>query len=169
MFGIRVNEAALTALGGPGFQLDATEDVLRTMVDSGIEVWGEVVVWTGGGRQVPPPGNFPDLTGWECQVNSFHLEDLLPVEVSVSEDDDDLTVDEAGQLEMLRQGLALGVELCRLAYDRTVPLRCVVAVDGSGGTFRFHRIRAGEDWLRTDMDEYRSSKIGVVEAVPPKK
>src|SRR5436190_16227544 len=87
---------------------------LQAMVDGGIEVRGEVVVWTDGARWAePPPGNFPDLTGWECFVNSFHLEDVVPVEVVVS-DEGKPWIGDSDQVVLLRHGVGFALEVCRL-------------------------------------------------------
>jgi hypothetical protein len=142
---------------------------LQAMVADGIEVRGEVVVWTDGARwAAPPPGNSPDLTGWECFVNSFHLEDVVPVEVVVS-DEGEPSISDADQLVLLRHGVAFALEVCRLAahLDLPVAVRCVVATNRTNGTFRFHRIRAGEDWVLPDLNDYRLEKVAVVEVQPP--
>jgi hypothetical protein len=43
----------------------------------------------------------------------------------------------------------------------------VVATNRTNGTFRFHRIRAGEDWVLPDLNDYRLEKVAVVEVQPP--
>ena len=142
---------------------------LRAMVADGIEVRGEVVVWMDGARWAePPPGNFPDLTGWECFVNSFHLEDVVPVEVALS-DEGEPSISEADQCVLLRHGVAFALEVCRLAasFERPIPVRCVVATNRTNGTFRFHRVRVGEDWVLADLNAYGSERVVVVELQPP--
>ncbi|MDI6102307.1 hypothetical protein QLQ12_27180 [Actinoplanes sp. NEAU-A12] len=139
---------------------------LRAIADAGIEVREEVVVWKDGARwAVPAPGNFPDLTGWECFVNSFHLEDVVPVQVARS-DEGQPSVSDADQVVLLRHGLALALEVCRLAAELTVAVRCVVATNSTNGTFRFHRIRAGEDWVLADLNAYESEKVVVADFAP---
>lgn len=141
---------------------------LRAMVADGIEVRGEIVVWNDGARwAAPAPGNFPDLTGWECFVNSFHLEDEVSVGVVLSEDGEP-SISEADQVVLLRHGVAFALEVCRLAGDLEVPMpvRCIVATNSTNGTFRFHRIRAGEDWAQADLDAYKLEKVVVVDFQP---
>jgi hypothetical protein len=170
---IRMNDAAVSGLGvltgrglvGPPGGLGAG---LRAMVAAGIEVRGQVVVWNDGARwAAPPPGSFPDLTGWECFVNSFHLEDVVPVEVVLSEEADPL-ISEADQVVLLRHGVALALEVCRLAavLEGPIPSRCMVATNRTNGTFRFHQIRDGQDWVLTDLNAYQSEKVVVVDFQP---
>lgn len=143
---------------------------LQEIADKGVELRGEVVVWTGGAKWAPqPPGGFPDLTGWECFVNSFHLEDEVPVRKTTSPDGQP-SVSEQDQLTLLRHGVTLGLLVCRAAaaLARPVPVRCVVAVNDTNGTFRFHRIRPGEDWVLPDLDSYRREKVVVIDVEPPR-
>jgi hypothetical protein len=142
---------------------------LLAAVAKGIEIRDEVIVWTDGARWAePPPGRFPDLTGWECFVNSFHLEDEVPVEEVVS-DDGAPWISHSDQVVLLRQGVAFALEVCRLAANAhpAIAVRCVVATNYTNGTFRFHRIRAGEDWV-ADLNTYQDDHmVVVVEAQPP--
>lgn len=170
MLSIRMNSLAVAGLGllsESNFSpVEPLVPGLQAMAAGGVEVRGAVVVWPGGALWAdPPPGR--DLTGWECFVNSFHLEDEVPVGVAVSGDGEpSITEDE--QLVLLRQGVSLGLALCRSAagLEPPVPIRCVVNANATNGTFRFHRIRAGEDWVRPDLDDYRSEKMAVIEVQP---
>lgn len=139
---------------------------LRDLADGGVEARGDVVVWPGGATWAEsPPGRYGDLTGWECSVNSIHLEDAVPVTVTVNGDGEP-SISEADQLLLLRQGIALGEALCRTAAEARppMPLRCLVGVNATAGTFRFHRIRPGEDWLLPDLDGYVSEMIAVIDS-----
>ncbi|MFC7625014.1 hypothetical protein [Microlunatus sp. GCM10028923] len=95
----------------------------------------------------------PDFTGWECELNSFHLDDVVPVRVDVSPDDEPL-ISEPDQLLMLRQGLKFAHEVVQLARALDAPVRCLVSVARDSGTFRFHRVRPGETWAMADLDTY---------------
>ena len=143
---------------------------LTAIAEKGIELRDEVVVWRGGARWAsPPPGDFPDLTGWECFVNSFHLEDEVPVKRRRTADGEP-RISREGQVVLLRQGLALGLAVCQRAAEADLPLavRCVIATNRTNGTFRFHRIRAGEDWVRTDLNSYDDDDMVVVVELLPK-
>jgi hypothetical protein len=168
-----MNDAAASGLGiltgsallGPSEGITAG---LRAMVAKGIEVRGEVVVWRDGAQwAAPPPGGFPDLTGWECFVNSFHLEDEVPVTVVLS-DEGEPSISDRDQIVLLRHGVAFGLEVCRLASGLASPvaLRCIVATNATNGTFRFHRIRPGEEWVLDDLNAYRSEKVAVIDLAP---
>ncbi|MGK4579241.1 hypothetical protein [Kitasatospora sp. HPMI-4] len=119
-----------------------------------------------GRQERPGPQQLGDLTGWECGVNCFHLEDLVPVRVRVA--DGQPAIDAHCQRELLQQGLTLGWELCDLGrgLPEPVALRCIASVSGSSGTFRFHRIRPGEEWLHPDLDGYLLDRLVVVESSP---
>ena len=69
---------------------------------------------------------------------------------------------------LLRHGVAFALEVCRLAagLEVPVPVRCVVATNRTNGTFRFHRIRTGEDWALPDLNAYQSEKVVVVDLQP---
>jgi hypothetical protein len=170
---IRMNDAAAVALGvlsglKAAVPPDQLSPGLRRLVAEGVEVAGGVVVWSGRARpDASPPGIFPDLTGWERSVNSFHLEDEVPVEVATSDDGEPL-IAERDQVTLLRQGVALALEVCRLIteLDRSIPLRCIVSAGSTNGTFRFHRLRSGEEWL-ADLDRYELERLVVVDVQPP--
>jgi|SRR5205814_10196809 len=168
-----MNDEAVAALGvllggDAAVPPDRLSPGLRRLVAEGIEVRGDVVVWAGKGQSgASPPGIFPDLTGWERSVNGFHLEDEVPVEVATTDDDEPL-IAERDQVTLLRQGVALALEVCRLIIelDASIPLRCIVSAGSSNGTFRFHRLRSGEQWM-ADLDRYELEKLVVVEVQPP--
>ena len=163
-----MNDAAVSVLApAAGSPATALTPGLRAMVAAGIEARGDAVIWAGAAT--PPPGARADLTRWECSANSFHLEDQVPVDV-VLLDDGEPSIADGDQVTLLRQGVALALEVCRLVYDLAAPtpVRCIVGVGSTNGTFRFHRIRAGQDWLRPDLDAYRQEKLVVVDVEPAK-
>jgi hypothetical protein len=164
MLTVRMNDAAAADLGMFGGAVTLTEG-LREIVAAGIEVRGDVVVWPGGAVWAgSPPGRFPDLTGWECHASSFHLEDVVAVDVVV-DDDGAPSISYADQLVLLRHGVAFALEICRLAAAKKLSLRCVVSTNETNGTFRFHRIRPGEEWTRPNLDDYEQERIVVVDTV----
>ena len=46
------------------------------------------------------------------------------------------------------------LEFCRLvqALEPPAPVRCIIAVNDTNGTFRFHQIRPGESWNSPGLD-----------------
>ncbi|GIH05500.1 hypothetical protein Rhe02_35670 [Rhizocola hellebori] len=162
--------AGLGVLAGAGFAMPSggLSAGLRAMVVDGIELREQVVVWNGGALwAAPPPGNFGDLTGWECFVNSFHLEDLVPVDVALSEEGEP-SIGEVDQVVLLRHGVAFALEICRLVADMEdpIPVRCIVSTNRTNGTFRFHKIRDGQSGVYENLDVYREEKVAVVDFQP---
>lgn len=164
MLTVRMNDVAAAALGplGTGGVMSPTElaPMLRETVREGVVRRGEVLVFAGySGWAGEPPGKFPDLTGWECSVSSFHLDDAVPVEIGSTSDGEPVISDE-DQARMLRHGLGFALEVVRLVneLDEPVPVRCVIGANTTNGTFRFHRARPGESWLTADLDAYSREK-----------
>ncbi|MFF3431847.1 hypothetical protein [Streptomyces sp. NPDC002602] len=115
------------------------------------------------------PGDFIDLTAWECSVNSFHLEDFVPVTVDVL-DDGEPVIAEADQRLLPAQGLTLALHICHLGGSAEPPLqiRCIVSASTTNGTFRFHRIRAGRQEHHPDLDKYTLEKMIVIDTGSPR-
>jgi hypothetical protein len=170
---VRMNDLAADSLGMLGHlagagALGELVPGLRERVAEGIVRRGEVVVFrrdVGADRRVTP-GQL-DLTGWECNTSSFHLEDVVPVEVTVL-DSGQPVISEDDQRCLLVQGLGFAVQIGRLvrALDEPVALRCIVSANSTNGTFRFHRIRPGESWGLPDLDTYLSEKLIEVDVGP---
>ncbi|MEV0109741.1 hypothetical protein AB0H42_25855 [Nocardia sp. NPDC050799] len=141
---------------------------LREQAARGIVHRGRVVTWadsTGGVDNAP--SFFPDLTGWECSDSSFHLEDFVPVDVAIIDDQPFIVEDD--QRLLLLHGIALARVVGRLVYrlDPPAPVRFIIAANETNATFRFHRIRVGECWNSPDLDNYRQDKIVVMDIEPP--
>ncbi|MFF2550588.1 hypothetical protein ACFVUS_06285 [Nocardia sp. NPDC058058] len=157
LFDIRTGFAALDSSGGLAAGL-------RDWADRGLEIRGEILAW----KPVPfsaadAPADFGDLTGWESAHTALHLDDFVPVTISDSDGQPRIGPDD--QRELLRQGIALAFEIGRLAAELPVPqsIRCVVSANDTNGTFRFHRIRAGESWHDADLDSYESDHVVVLD------
>jgi len=60
------------------------------------------------------------------------------------------------------------LEFCRLvqALEPPAPVRCIIAVNDTNGTFRFHQIRPGESWNSPGLDAHREDKMIVVDIKP---
>jgi hypothetical protein len=140
---------------------------LRRRIESGVTRRGKVLTWAGSaGAADGAPGIFPDLTAWECADSSFHLEDVVPVNVEIV--DDAPLIAESGQRTLLLHGMAFAREFAALIYrlDEPVPVRCILSANETNATFRFHRLRTGEEVSRTDLELYRLEKMIVMDVVP---
>jgi len=97
------------------------------------------------------PENFPDLTGFECFVNHVHVEDQLDGSVS-------------NQTALMRQGIAfaLATESQLRSTFPGKPFKVIVAATAHGCGVRFHLVRAGEEWLASNLDGYQGEAILVL-------
>ncbi|MBK4738028.1 hypothetical protein [Noviherbaspirillum pedocola] len=84
--------------------------------------------------------DYSDETGFECYVNSFHIEDYI----------------EGGGIE---QSLSFIFELFLLwnKEPRCKVLRAMISNDVFGTVIHFHVFREGESWLSEDIDEYEEA------------
>ena len=90
----------------------------------------------------------------------------MPVEVVIN--DGVPAIGDEGQRVLLLQGLAFALVFSRSVYalDPPSPVRCIIGVNGTSGTFRFHQIRPGESWNLPDLDSYLSDKMMVLDIDP---
>ena len=122
-------------LGG-ALSRDLLAPELRELVAEGVVRRGEALVFAmHAGKVDGAPGNFPNLTLWECSVSSFHLDYVVPVAVGRS-DDGEPVIGEADQVLMLRHGLGFALEVVRLvsALEDPVPVCCIVGANSTNGT-----------------------------------
>jgi hypothetical protein len=87
-----------------------------------------------------------DLTGKECFVNSFHLEDYL--EKGMSREAPALAVTAVKCVDWLAERLR------RFSAD---PFQIIFSVDGRHSVMRFHKVRDGESWLDDDLEGYQEA------------
>jgi len=171
MFGImnavltlKLNDAAAQALGmTDGLQGMAPPGGLaaglQQRIDRGITRRGPVLTWRDSvGAAEGAPSFFNDLTGWECADSSFHIEDVVPVDVTTV--DDAPLISDRDQRILLLHGLAFA-----LGFSAD-PVRCIVGANDTNATFRFHQIRQGEDWNLPDLDSYRQEMLIVLDIEP---
>ena len=52
------------------------------------------------------------------------------------------------------------------ALEPPAPVRCIIAVNDTNGTFQFHQIRPGESWNSPGLDAHREDKMIVVAIEP---
>ncbi|MCK2239361.1 MULTISPECIES: hypothetical protein [unclassified Crossiella] len=172
MITVALNQNAVAALRGPGLRTTALPSeplhasLHTAVIEPGLARLSGALVFAALAGSGIPAG--PDLTGRECLANKLHLSYHLPVSTGVPDDGSEPDVEESDQRLMLRQGILLGFAVCELAANlpEPVPVRSIVSVSRSAGTFRFHQIRDGEQWLTEDLDGYRTERIAAVDLRP---
>ncbi|MCH0542014.1 hypothetical protein I3F58_21105 [Streptomyces sp. MUM 203J] len=170
MLSLTMNDAAAEILAPVGATVLAPPGGLaprlRALLAEGITRQGDVLTWASSGNANGAPSFFRDLTAWECADSSFHLEDLVPVDIQIIDDAPQISEDD--QRILLLHGIAFAVEFRQLVtrLDRPGPVRCIVGANETNATFRFHQIRAGESWHDPDLDSYRMSKMAVIDLRP---
>jgi hypothetical protein len=167
---LKMNDAAVDALGlltsfemPPGGLAAGLEDLLRR----GVVRRGQVLVWAGStGDAHGAPSFFHDLTAWECSDSSLHVEDHVAVPVATV--DHSPVITDEDQATLLRHAVAFALRFRALVCGLEVPsaVRCIIGVNDTNGTFRFHQIRDGEAWNAPDLDSYRRDKMVVIDIVP---
>jgi hypothetical protein len=170
---IRMNDDAVRLLGVLGRMADieppgGLATGLRELLASGIVRRTQVLTWANSqGDADSAPASFPDLTGWECADNSLHLEDDVPVTVTVTEESEP-RVSEDDQQVLLSHGIVFAMAFARLVYalDPPGPVRCIIAANETSATFRFHQIRPGERWNLPDLDQFRLDKVIEMDTEP---
>ncbi|WP_327088454.1 hypothetical protein OIE66_40075 [Nonomuraea sp. NBC_01738] len=96
-----------------------------------------------------------NLTGYEWNVNAFHLEDYAAVHVANLDGQPQIAYED--QLLLVRLGLAVadGVFDLLRGLAEPVPVRCVISANVTCVVFRFHQIRSGDDWIESLNDVLR--------------
>ncbi|MEV4639701.1 hypothetical protein AB0J80_20320 [Actinoplanes sp. NPDC049548] len=169
MLTLKVNDAAAQALGLSGaLRCPAPAGGLATglqqRLDRGLSRRGAVLTWADSVADAgSAPSSFENLTAWECADSSFHIEDFVPVDVAIV--DDAPLISDGDQRILLVHGCAFALEFGRLVstLDPPSPVRCIVAVNDTNATFRFHQMREGESWIMPELDSYRGEKVVVLD------
>ncbi|MER5757752.1 hypothetical protein [Streptomyces sp. NPDC002082] len=172
MLSLKMNDAAIRALGvlaGPAAMTPpgGLAPGLRDQLVPGIRRRGEVLTWADSvGNSDDAPSFLKNFTGWECYDSSFHLEDFVPVHVPLVDSTPQIAEDD--QRILLLHGIAFALEFGQLVYvlERPSPVRCIVAVNETNATFRFHQIRSGESWNYPELDRYQLEKMVVIDFEP---
>lgn len=170
MIAIRANDAAARALG---FAFDH-DDVDVDPLGGRIKAAGLARDEEGGlyvpGVSFDAKGATQDRTGREVERNAWHLEDHPDVYVEV-DDDNAPHIGAKDQVLMLKQGIALARIVRDLAEQLpdNPPTFCITAVNESNGTFRFHELRDGENWLDNNLNAYPNELIIAIESRPAPK
>jgi hypothetical protein len=108
-----------------------------------------------------------DVTAYECQATSFHLEDHAPVTVEIL-DDGEPRISEDDQVTLLNLGLQVADTVAHLVRQlpEPVPVRCTISAGSTNGTFRLHQLRPDQSWTADDLDRYREEKLITVDITP---
>jgi hypothetical protein len=88
-----------------------------------------------------------DLSGYEWNVNAFHLEDYTPVHVENLDGQPQISHED--QVMLLRFGLVVADNVFSLIRGLPEPVlvRCVIGANATSVVFRFHQIRSGDGWI----------------------
>jgi hypothetical protein len=108
---ISMNEAAASALHplvitDPAARAAEFDEDLRDKLAQGLFPDEDALVFAGHLPTGSARTAWPDLTGYECHVNGFHLEDHAPVRVAVL-DDGQPSIGNDDQVVLLRLGMAV--------------------------------------------------------------
>lgn len=84
--------------------------------------------------------DFPDKTGYECFVNSIHIDDFVESEYLIH--------------------ACLFVEACFDVWRQKgheVNIRAIISSDESGAVVKIHVVREGESWVSQDLEKYEDA------------
>ncbi|MGJ6966249.1 hypothetical protein ACSDR0_30505 [Streptosporangium sp. G11] len=162
MLTIRMNEAAASAL-----RPLTTVDPPPTVPDLGQELrdkFAEGLTYNDGawiftehvGQWVGMPASasaaiakmgWKDLSGYEWNVNAFHLKDYAPIHGENL--DGRPRISHEDQVVLMRFGLVVADNVFGLvrALPEPAPARCVIGANDTCVVFRFHQIRTGDEWI----------------------
>lgn len=167
MIAIRANDAAAKALGFAFDHEDVDVEPLATRIHT-----AGLARDDAGGLYVPgvsfdASGKAPDLTGREVERNTWHLEDHPNVYVELDAGNAP-HIGAKDQVLMLKHGIALSRIVRELAEQLPdhPSLCCITAVNETNGTFRFHELRDGENWLDDNLSAYANELIIAIESRP---
>ncbi|GAA4180415.1 hypothetical protein GCM10022252_03220 [Streptosporangium oxazolinicum] len=162
MLTIRMNEAAASALRplttvDPPPTVPALGQELRDKFTEGLTYNDGAWIFTEHiGQWAGAPASasaaitkmgWKNLSGYEWNVNAFHLEDYTPVHREnlngrpwISHED---------QVMLLKLGLVVADNVFGLvrALPEPIPVRCVIGANDTCVVFRFHQIRCGDEWI----------------------
>lgn len=127
---------------------------LAAIVEPGfVRVNGTIVLkaLTQGAKAVSL-ADFPDETGYESFVNHIHIEDYVPHE-------------NRSVLLLMANSISLASSLRRLLRQSfpSEEFEIIVSFQENHYTVRFHKKRAGQEWLRDDLDDYQEEALMVVQ------
>lgn len=126
--------------------LPPTHPALAAIIDEGLEVRGGCYFLAALLRKTTSVSrsNFIDCTGYECFVNSIHIEDY----------DDKAPLPQAIQF-------VLGVFAAWHTWRHTSSLVAIIGVNESSVVVKFHAKRPTERWLCDDIELYDDPTMSV--------
>jgi hypothetical protein len=114
---------------------------LSTLLRSGFrEGEGCIFLASLAGSTNASLSNFPDRTGYECFINSIHVDDYV-------------------QNDYLLYA-CLFVEGLFNAWsyrNATSPISAIISCDDLGATVKFHLTRKGESWISEELEKYEEA------------
>ena len=90
--------------------------------------------------------NFPDSVGYECFVNSIHVEDYVLL----------------GHVSQAILFVSEVFAAWRNFSNADGGLAAIVLVDGFGVVVKFHLAREGESWLASDLEKYEEAVLFIL-------
>ncbi len=134
---MKINRAMKISLSDARFDIPLNSS-LKSIADSGFDLRDECYFIRAllGSTNVTR-GSFPDCTGYECFINSLHVDDYDSV-------------------SPLTQAVLLVKEVFAVwnAIQRTSKIVAVISADEFGVVTKFHVQRSGEQWLSDNIDGY---------------
>ncbi|MGO9441201.1 MAG: hypothetical protein ACLPXM_11730 [Terriglobales bacterium] len=125
------------------------QPALAGIAEGGLTRIDDCIVFSG---QRDNRSDFPDRTGYECSANHIHVDDL------VLERNPEALVEQAVTL-----AASLNHQLCTVAPNSA--FRFIISVHDDGGcTLRFHTVRAGEEWVAENLEQYAEEAVAVIES-----
>lgn len=119
---------------------------LKALLESGFSRLGDCELLTGLLARIQNAGlkDFPDAVGFECFVNSIHIEDY-------------------DQDEPLSQAIVFVRELFKTWYETKSHqiLVAVISADDDSIVVRFHLNRPDQQWLNDDLERYLDAILQV--------
>lgn len=119
---------------------------LKALLRSGFRRSGDCELLRGLFTRIQnaAPKDFPDAVGFECFVNSIHIEDY-------------------DQDEPLSQAIVFVLELFKIWYGTKSHhiLVAIISVDEDSVVVRFHLNRPDQQWLNDDLEKYLDAILQV--------
>ena len=134
---MKVNRAMSALLSDTGHDVPLVAE-LRGIADGGFcELENCYVLCRLLGATNATRADFDDATGYECFINSLHIEDYEPE-------------------FPLAQALQFVAQVFHVWNEdrRTFPLRAIVSADEFSVVAKFHAARSCEHWLSEDLEAY---------------